>query len=186
MEIIKVENGYLSNNYILINDDSAIIIDCSLKLDTLKQILNGKKLCACIITHGHFDHFYSLGDIVSYYNCDVYMHERAFSKLSNATDNASEVFNMPFTLDLSKEKIKFIKDKDILNLLDTEFEIYEAFGHTDDSVLIKCGNNVFTGDFVFEQGYGRTDLSTGSFQMFKKYLKKHLKLLQSSNLFYGH
>ena len=99
---------------------------------------------------------------------------------------ASEVFDMPFAINMSKEEIKFIKDKDILNLLDTEFEIYEAFGHTDDSVIIKMGDNVFTGDFVFEQGYGRTDLSTGSFQEFKKYLKKHLKLLQSSNLFYGH
>lgn len=186
MEIIKVENGFLSNNYILINGDNAIIIDCSLELDKLKQILHGKKLCACIITHGHFDHFYSLKDITDYYNCDVYMHERTFDKLSNPKDNASEVFDMPFAINMSKEEIKFIKDKDILNLLDTEFEIYEAFGHTDDSVIIKMGDNVFTGDFVFEQGYGRTDLSTGSFQEFKKYLKKHLKLLQSSNLFYGH
>lgn len=186
MDIIKVENGFMSNNYILINGDRAILIDCSIQIENLKQILNDKKLCGIIITHGHFDHFYTLESVIDYYKCNVYMHEKAYAKLTNATDNASEIFQMPFTVNINKNNVIFLKDRDVINLIGYEFEMLEAFGHTDDSILIKLDNNIFTGDFIFKEGYGRTDFSTGNFQTFKKYLKKHLKLLQSSNLFYGH
>ena len=186
MEILKVENGYLSNNYIIFNNDKAVLVDCSLPVEKLKQILGDRTLCGVFLTHGHFDHFYSLKQVLDNFNCNVYMNERAYNKLGNSEDNASSYFNCPFTTSIDRDKIVFVKDNQILSLIDKNFEILEAFGHTDDSILIKIDENVFTGDFVFAEGYGRTDFKTGNFNTFKKYLKKHLPLLEKSILYYGH
>ena len=45
-----------ANNYLLIDGEEAVLIDCSeVKPEILKEI-EGKKLKYILLTHGHFDH----------------------------------------------------------------------------------------------------------------------------------
>ena len=54
MEIKTFEAGPLSaNNYLLIDNDEAVLIDCS---EYKPEILKDVKLKYIILTHGHFDH----------------------------------------------------------------------------------------------------------------------------------
>ena len=43
---------------------------------------------------------------------------------------------------------------------DVEFHYHHAPGHTGDSMIIECGDYIFTGDFLFtgDGGVGRDDL----------------------------
>ena len=186
MEIIELKNGQMSNNYLVINKDKALLIDCSASVQTVKNKLGNRELVGIIITHGHFDHFISLKEMLDCFNCKVYMHNKVAGKLGDAKLNASGYFDNLVQLDIDKNMIKFVKDEDDFNIADFNVKIYEALGHTADSILIKIENHIFTGDFVFENGYGRTDLETGSFDEFKKYYRKHLKMLNENLLHYGH
>lgn len=186
MEIIKIENGYLSNNYLIVEGNNALLVDCSCTEYRLRELLGDKNLVGVILTHGHFDHFICLKQVLNAFGCKAYMHKRAYNKLNDELANASLYFGNPIKLQISKDLVNYLGDNDNIKIGDFEIEVFEAFGHTDDSILIKIKDNIFTGDFVFENGYGRTDLITGDFEQFKKYYKKHLKMLETNNLFFGH
>lgn len=59
-------------------------------------------------------------------------------------------------------------------------------GHTKGSVCYFSDGCVFTGDTVFSDGYGRTDLYGGSFAELKISLKKLNPLLKNKRIYPGH
>ena len=101
--------------------------------------------------------------------------------------NASTLFRELIKCSVDKEKCVFVKEDTIYEIIKgVNVQFHYAFGHTNDSILTQIGDNLFVGDFIFEKGYGRTDLPTGSFLEFRKYYKKHQNLLKNNKLFYGH
>lgn len=67
-----------------------------------------------------------------------------------------------------------------------EFEIIKTKGHTDDSVTFyfKKENVMFTGDFLFKESIGRTDLGGNIFDM-KESIEK-IKNYQDVTIYPGH
>ncbi len=163
--------------------DSFLLVDCSCGVEDILKYTS--KLDAIIITHGHYDHFCSLEQIQSAFNSPVYMHSNAYNKLSNPQLNASCYFSNNIVCNILKKNICNLAEG-VNNIANIPVEIMFAFGHTDDSILILIENNLFVGDFLFENGYGRTDLPTGSAEEMYQNLRKYLPLRKKYNLFYGH
>ena len=70
--------------------------------------------------------------------------------------------------------------KDILKVIHTP-------GHTKDSICLLGKNFIFTGDTLFKNGYGRTDLPSGSQKELEESLEKLSKLLKPGIIIYpGH
>ena len=182
MKIIKI-NTMFSCNYLIEIDGKQILIDCSCDLNQLKTLTN--KLDAIILTHGHFDHFYTLKEVQQYYGCKVYMHKNAYKKLSDNRQNASRYFGLLFDAQLDQKDIIFVNEG-INAIANIKFNVYYAFGHTDCSILIEFEKLLFTGDFVFENSYGRTDLPTGDFRLMQQNLEKYKSLISSHVCYYGH
>lgn len=186
MEIKKIQNGNLSTNYLITHKGKALLIDCAVDVQTLKESLNENELVGIIITHGHYDHFKSLLDVLNEFEVKVYLHEKVALKMKNPKLNASVYFDTQYSHTLENEKCVFVEER-VYNIANTfNVEFFYAFGHTDDSIFAKIGKYLFVGDFVFENGYGRTDLETGSFEEFKKYYRKYKDLIKNSILFSGH
>lgn len=64
---LKVLNSNSEGNaYILENDRDALLIECGVRLDFIKQALNYRisKVAGCIITHSHKDHCKSVGNVL--------------------------------------------------------------------------------------------------------------------------
>lgn len=169
--IIKVTNGPVSTNTYLVGDETCYIIDPSDDIKRIEQQIsaNFKGVKAILLTHGHFDHVGGVDYFVNKYNVDVYMDLNDLVLLDQDL-----MFKYGF-----KEFFRPVNSeiKDIFLLADKNIIIYESKGHTKGSVLIyfKKENILFSGDTLFKNCIGRTDLPTAS----DKDMKESLKLIKS-------
>ena len=78
---------------------------------------------------------------------------------------------------------------DVSKFSNTDINIYKNPGHTKGSISYEFTNLgvVFTGDFVFAQGIGRTDLYSGNTSEMKESINKiFLNLDKDLEVFPGH
>ena len=82
-----------------------------------------------------------------------------------------------------------VKENDIFKIGDLEFRIIETPGHTKGSISVYCEKEkvVFTGDTLFCNAYGRTDLPSGSADDIAKSIVYKLHTLPKDTVVYpGH
>lgn len=187
MRIIKITNGPLKQNcYVLAKPDArAIVIDPGIRTEKIFETIEKEnlKVEAVLLTHGHFDHIYS---VKAFQNkgAKIFISEIDAPKLLSSELNMGFIcgFNaVPTCLPdgfLKPGKMKF---------LDEEFEIIETPGHTSGSVCIVFGNTIFTGDTYFSEGvYGRCDLLDGNQEAENESIKKLLPILEGKKVLAGH
>ena len=175
---IRRNIGY-SNCYVVNfnNEDDesiSIIIDPSVPYRYLKKDIKGK-LKAIILTHGHYDHFSELESCLEN-NKDVpiYLHKNALNKLNDPYGNCSQMFGVNYTIDKNKYNFIYTNDKielEYSNGKKEELLVFNTPGHTNCSITIMYENYLFTGDFLFNNSIGRTDLYSGNPVEMKKSLE---------------
>jgi glyoxylase-like metal-dependent hydrolase (beta-lactamase superfamily II) len=76
----------------------------------------------------------------------------------------------------------------IYKIDDFEFEVIYTKGHTDDSISFYFEKEkvIFTGDFVFKNSIGRTDLETSSNEEMQKSIEKLKKYPKDITIYPGH
>ena len=85
------------------------------------------------------------------------------------------------------EILKGLKDGDEIKIGDNVLNIISTPGHTKDGICIICNNFILTGDTIFKDGYGRTDLFGGSKKELEESLNKLSKILKPGMVIYpGH
>lgn len=69
-----------------------------------------------------------------------------------------------------------------------KFKIIKTPGHTDDSITFNfyLDKIMFTGDFLFKESIGRTDLPTGDSTLMKKSIEKIKKYPKDIKIYPGH
>ncbi|MBD3282194.1 MAG: MBL fold metallo-hydrolase [Candidatus Portnoybacteria bacterium] len=153
----------ITNCYILSSNNDLAIIDPGgdpdLILSELEK-LDGK-LKYIINTHYHFDHILGNRKIRKETKAKILIHE-----------NEKEFID--FDAD------KYLKDGDIIGIGDEELEVIHTPGHTRGDICLLGNNLIFTGDILFKEGYGRTDLPGGSDDQIKKSIKKIKSLIKPS------
>ena len=65
------------------------------------------------------------------------------------------------------------------------FKVVDNFGHTMDSISFIFGNNMFTGDFIFQGAIGRCDLG-GDYYFMKDSIREILKCDKDYKIYPGH
>lgn len=189
MEIKTIFSGPCDNNtYLICDDKNAILIDASCSVDKINTELNGRKLQAVFITHGHYDHIANLDEIVEEFGVKVYLTKQCFDKLNNKKTNCSDVFDMEYETRLTSSDFVFVKTDDSLDFIeDYPITVYITEGHTDCGVCLKLGKDIlFSGDTIFYRSYGRTDLPTGSSQKLRESLKFINETFKNFTIYPGH
>jgi glyoxylase-like metal-dependent hydrolase (beta-lactamase superfamily II) len=162
MEINKIVSGVLHNNtYVITSGDEAIIIDANASVDMLKPYLDGKKVKGIFITHGHFDHIFSLESLLKEFDCKCFIHKNGVEKFENVDLNCSYFF-VKQTFDIPQEKIEVVKEDDVIEFDNIKVKVIELPGHTNCGLGFVIEKDIFCGDTIFSSGYGRTDLATSS------------------------
>ncbi len=182
VEIKRLVMGMLATNtYIIKKRKSVLIVDPTGNSDKISSHINEEeKVVAIVLTHGHFDHIGAVDDLVKKYNCEVYLNsediELATTRKLNSFNQYSAVINSPIK--------SYHEGK--MNIGDFELMIYFAPGHTAGCTLIGIENHLFTGDVLFKEDIGRTDLYSANERDMKKTLQ-FIKTLDENYIVYpGH
>ena len=159
MTVKRVEVGMLHTNcYILKNPDTrdAIVIDPGGDLTVIQDALHrADAVCRLILlTHGHFDHILAVGDLRGI-NIPVAIHE-ADAHMLTERDMFSAIIPYdprPF----EPAEYTFSKEGEY-SVAGFDFYVIPTPGHTPGSVCYVFDGMMFTGDTLFSQSIGRTDL----------------------------
>ena len=176
--------GDMNNHcYLIIQNSKALLIDASYCYDDVNKYLkeNNLKLVGIVLTHGHFDHA-SAAKKFQDDGIKIYIHKFDADKLYTE-NNLSKYFGYAFenlTPDFTFTEGELIIDNFKLEVLHTP-------GHSKGSVCFIYENHLFTGDTIFENGYGRVDLYDGDFSEIRQSIKKLMPYKKMGYLLhYGH
>ncbi len=178
MEVICLPLGaYQTNCYLAWGEgsQSCIVIDPGFTPEVVLQKANelDKRIGAILLTHGHFDHVGGVKAIAKLTGCAVYLHEGELSMPESWTDGPL------FYTDTYGEG-------DVLELCGLSIRVLHTPGHTPGSVCLAAENTLFTGDTLFWNSCGRTDLPCGDPATILKSLKRLAGLPTDYQVLSGH
>jgi len=150
----------------------AIVVDPGQRaMAPLRKILDENRLtpAAVLLTHGHVDHMWSAQKVGDTYGCPVFIHPEDREMLTDpikglgprlAQRALSTMFREP------RQVVELDRDGDKVELGGVTVTVDHTPGHTRGSVVFRVAQGpselAFTGDTLFKQSIGRTDLYGGS------------------------
>ena len=186
MKIQTLYDRYYGQNCYVIWDEQsrecAVIDPAEYALTDMIKTYSLKPTCV-LLTHGHFDHICGVDKFLAEYDVPVYIHENDAELLCDMQKNASFLFGMPIVSHTTPKKLH---DGDVITFGNVSIGVLHTPGHTRGCVCYFAENAVFTGDTVFADGEGRTDLYGGDWQTMKKTLKELLPKLCGKTIYPGH
>ncbi|MBQ9153789.1 MAG: MBL fold metallo-hydrolase [Solobacterium sp.] len=171
---------YQENIYLLHDHDHVLIIDPGRNAKEIaKYIAPQETVDAILLTHGHSDHVMAADDLADMYGCPVYLNR---SDRMLVTPGVGRIDGTEYPV------YSELRDLDEGELQAGTFplHIYHTPGHTAGSVLIRFRGILFTGDTLFAQSIGRTDLYSGNDEEMIASLRRIMDLPGDLKIFPGH
>lgn len=175
-----------ANTYLIKKDGHAVIVDPANNIKTLSKFTEGLVVDAIFLTHGHFDHFKSLFEALEKFNVKCYMHINAKKKIADSNLSYAFAFGTTTLPNIPLEKIELITKEQTIKLKTLDIGVIFTPGHTNCSVMYVIEDMIFSGDTIFKNSVGRTDLATGSMIEQKLSLDKIKKIKTNYKIYPGH
>lgn len=175
-----------SNTYIVGNEQEVIVIDPANKISSITSAIKSRKVLGVFLTHAHYDHFKTLDAFLKKYNVNLYIHKNGVNKLTDINSSCAFFFSVTSLNNVKTENIIYIKDSDVINLNNITIKVITTPGHTNCSVVYQIEDSMFTGDTLFNDGVGRTDLPTSNTVQLINSLKKLLDNNNQKTIYPGH
>ena len=160
--------GFASNSYLLTADGkNAVAVDPSQPRVLEEAARRGLTVSHVLLTHGHFDHIGGCAALQAAGARIGCLKEEA--SLALGPRNMGEAFGMPvppFTVDFTFE------EGETLGLCGIAFSVLATPGHTAGSACFLADGHLFSGDTLFFESVGRTDLPTGSARSLEHSVKR--------------
>lgn len=168
------------NTYYIENDTHIIIIDPGSDWNKIQSIIEkiGKPISAILLTHTHYDHIMSLDILRETYSFPpVYVAESEADWLYTPEMNLSGLprhDDMENVVCRPAEKL-FQYDQDY-HIDGFHFKVVPTPGHSIGSVsfIFPDSESIITGDALFRETIGRTDLPTGNLDDLLSGIRKHI------------
>jgi len=177
-----------ANNYLVADEKSkeAVLIDCSEHvqkiLDDVKEL--GLKVKYILLTHGHFDHVMGVNSMKEALGAKVLINQKDEKQLE-MTQTILKTFGI--FVEKNPEYDKYIDKNTELKIGDIPIKIFETPGHTEGGLCYLIDGKLFSGDTLFRNYVGRTDLPGGNYAKLENSIKKVLyKLPEETEVFPGH
>ena len=177
MNVKKLALGaYQTNCYLLWEGTKAVVIDPGYEPDTILRALEtlGMELSAILLTHGHFDHVGAVKELVAETGCEVYIHAAEATLPPMMT--AGELY---FTR-------TYGEGDTICPVPGMELTVLHTPGHTPGSVCLIWGDQMFSGDTLFQGSCGRVDFPGGDPRQMLESLRRLASLEADYRVHPGH
>ena len=191
MRIEKFVFGPVGTNcYIVINEmtSECFAVDMADCPQEFVKHIKDAGLCvkALLLTHGHFDHIMGAERFAEIFGCPVYAYEGEENILCDPVLNASATMlgqSYVFT------KAEYVKADTQIETAGFQVELIPTPGHPEGGCCYYIGEEhvLFSGDTLFHNSIGRTDLPTGSgSELVRSVREKLLVLPEDTRVYPGH
>ena len=185
--VILIRLSDLDSNIYLLDDtviDSGTGFNFTRLFQALKLLkVDIKQIKHIINTHGHFDHIGGNGYFI---DADVAIHEADADivEKGDAKKSYADFYDGKLR---PKEVTRRLKEGDKIKADAMDLEVLHTPGHTPGSICLydRKSKTLFTGDTVFCDGIGRTDMPGGDDAQLRKSLDR-LSSMEVMRLFPGH
>ncbi len=182
MVLEKITVGPLQTNCYLFGEEKIqelVVIDAELeaweKMSLLldKDKVSRQAIKVIIATHAHFDHVRGVAEV---------------REATRASFMASDLAEQPLTRKFGVILDRLLFDGDKLAVGDYKLKVMHTPGHSPGSICLYQEDEglLFSGDLIFENGVGRTDLPGGDLKQLRKSLRKISALPSSTRVLPGH
>ena len=163
--------------------DACLVIDPGAEADRILRAAGEKRIEAVLLTHGHFDHIGAV-DALAAGGARVLIHPLDAPMLARPELNAS----LPLLgrRIMAETAAKAVHEGETLNLAGMEIQVMHTPGHTPGGVCYRIGDDLFTGDTLFEHGWGRTDLPGGDEGAMMNSLRRLIPMMNELRIHPGH
>lgn len=186
MRIDEITVGIVQTRcYILYREgaDECLVIDPGDEAARIRKAAGGKKIAAILLTHGHFDHIGAAGALKEA-DTRLVIHGLDAPMLSDPELNAGlGLIRKEVT---APEPTDRVREGDELTLAGLKVKVLHTPGHTPGSVCYLIENELFTGDTLFDFGWGRTDLPGGNEADMNASLRRMIPLARKYPMHAGH
>ena len=181
------------NTYLLYNEaKKCIIIDPGCytqeERDELYQFIKSNELIPMLLlnTHGHLDHVFGNKFVAETFQLIPHIHPLEKELLAYAPVSGL-MYNLPF--DHYEGELIYLEAGQSIILDTDELKVLFTPGHSPGSVSFYCEkqNFVISGDVLFKNSVGRTDLPGGNHEVLIQSIKNQLLVLPEDTVVYsGH
>ena len=191
MQLLQFTVGMVMTNcYMIFNEETkeAALIDPGDQADCLLEQCRrrGLTLKALLLTHGHFDHILAVPALQRETGASVYAARAEAALLADSQANLSGSWQrrpLTFTPDV------LLEDREEFTLLGSRMQMILTPGHTAGSCCYYLPEEkwLFSGDTLFCESYGRTDLPTSQPAEIGRSIREKLLILpQETAVYPGH
>lgn len=183
----RVNPEFGSNCYLLGDKATgeALLIDPSVPPEEMTDMLEGFEVVGIVITHSHFDHMVYLPEAVEMTSAPVMVGVEDAPGLQDPSINLSIFMGRPL---ICPGPDRLLVDGEAIDCGGWRFRVLKTPGHTPGSVSLVCqeAKIVVTGDTLFPESVGRTDLPGGSETELMRSLRRIINLGDDFRVLSGH
>ncbi|MFP4660745.1 MAG: MBL fold metallo-hydrolase [Halanaerobiales bacterium] len=185
MDIITIPVGMNATNCYIVEykKSNCIIIDPGAEGEKIFTYIEQEQMevKGIVLTHGHFDHIGAVKFLLDQYDTELAIHELDNPYLMDARKNLSFMIGEKIELDSAD---RLIDEGDRYY----DFKVIATPGHTPGGISLynESEGILFSGDTIFNSGYGRTDFPGADPEELSNSIKKLLLLPEKTKIFPGH
>lgn len=191
LEITITNTYHVTNTYIIIDKETnnSIIIDPADNAKYIQEILGQEKinLKRIILTHAHADHMGAVKELLDKNkDVNVYVHELD-KDINNERINEQDKVYMRLEK-IPEDRVITLNDKEIIEENNIYLEVIHTPGHTKGAIVLldKTNNILYSGDTIFHNTYGRTDLYHSRKDKMKETLDNLFNRFEDIEVYPGH
>ena len=176
-----------TNCYILQSDSTALVIDPGDESERIIRFLKdiAVKPTHIVATHTHFDHVLGVDTIRAKLKIPFLIHRDDLSMLESMQSRVRQI--MGFSVPPPPKVDQFLEDGQSIEFGQDKVKVIHTPGHSPGSISLAGQDFVMTGDALFNQSIGRTDLPGGDLDTLIRSITQRLFILDDDTIVYpGH